>query len=293
MELRSFGQTGLTTSALGFGAGHIGGGELDDDEATRLVHAALDLGVTLFDTARGYGLSEERLGRALEGRRDRVVLSSKGGYGVEGVPDWTGLTLTRGIDDALGRLRTDHLDVFHLHSCGRDILGRGDIQRALSDARDAGKIRVAAYSGENDDLAAALDSGAFGSVQLSINVCDQQAARELVPLAAERGHGIIAKRPLANVPWRHQTLPDGQYVETYWRRFRVMGLHQWEGDWLDRAVRFSAFTPGVSSIIVGTRSLEHLTAAATSIARGPLPVEERSALTELFRQHGESWRGEI
>jgi aryl-alcohol dehydrogenase-like predicted oxidoreductase len=293
MERRAFGRTGLTTSVLGFGGGHIGGGEMSDDEATRLVHAALDLGVTLFDTARGYGLSEERLGRALEGRRADVVLSTKGGYGVEGVPDWTGPAITRGIEDALGRLRTDHLDVFHLHSCPRDVALRGDIQRALLDARDAGKIRVAAYSGENEDLAAALDSGAFGSVQLSINVCDQQAADALVPFAAERGHGIIAKRPLANAPWRHETLPEGEYVETYWRRFRVMELHRWEGDWGDRALRFAAFTPGVSTVIVGTRSLAHLTAAAASLGRGALPAEETHALTVAFRTHGQTWRGEI
>src|SRR4051794_28359829 len=103
---RSFGKTGLSVSALGFGAGQIGSPELNEEEAARLLHGALDLGVTFFDTARGYGLSEERIGRHLSSHRARFVLSSKGGYGVDGVPDWTAEVIARGIDDALGRLRT-------------------------------------------------------------------------------------------------------------------------------------------------------------------------------------------
>ena len=87
MEYRKLGQSDLVTSVIGFGGFPIGRGHygpFDDDEAIRSVHRAIDLGVTLFDTAAGYGLGgegEKLLGRALKGRRDRIVLVSKGSTG--------------------------------------------------------------------------------------------------------------------------------------------------------------------------------------------------------------------
>ena len=73
METRAFGNTGLRVSVLGFGAGHVGGDDLSEGEASRLLNEVLDLGVTLIDTARSYGLSEERVGRHLAHRRDAFV----------------------------------------------------------------------------------------------------------------------------------------------------------------------------------------------------------------------------
>ena len=117
MERRPFGTTGLTVPALGLGAGQVGDARLDEAGAARLLGGALDLGVTLLDTARSYGLSEERIGRHLAHRRGEFLLSTKVGYGVEGVADWTGPAVARGIDEALGRLRTDVIDLVFLHSC--------------------------------------------------------------------------------------------------------------------------------------------------------------------------------
>src|SRR5436309_336568 len=125
METREFGSSGLRVSALGLGAGHGGGDDLTDGEAERLLGEVLDLGVTLIDTARSYGRAEERIGRFLGHRRGEVVLSTKGGYGIAGAADWTYDAVARGVDDALVRLRTSCVDVFHLHSCPREILDRG------------------------------------------------------------------------------------------------------------------------------------------------------------------------
>jgi aryl-alcohol dehydrogenase-like predicted oxidoreductase len=272
METRTFGNTGLRVSVLGFGAGHVGGDDLSEEAASRLLNEVLDLGVTLIDTARSYGLSEERIGRHLAHRRDAFVLSTKGGYGVEGVPDWTAEVITRGIDDALRRLRTDRIDVFHLHSCPRDVLERGEVIDALDRARKAGKIRVAAYSGENDALEHAVMSGRFGAVQCSVNVCDQRVLEHVIPSAAKRGLGVIAKRPIANAAWRFAHRPSGDYAEAYWERLQSLHVDRHALDWLEYALRFSAHAPGVSSIIVGTRNIEHLRHNAALVATGPLPV---------------------
>ena len=88
MTPRPLGQTGLGVSPIGFGAMHFDG--IDDEvEVSRLLNGALDMGVTLIDTARGYGRSEARIGRHIAHRRRAYVLSTKFGYGVDGIPDWT------------------------------------------------------------------------------------------------------------------------------------------------------------------------------------------------------------
>ncbi|ADV66880.1 aldo/keto reductase [Deinococcus maricopensis] len=293
MERRTFGTTGLTVSVLGLGAGQVGADDVSDADAERLLHRALDLGVTLIDTARGYGRSEERIGRFLSGRRDEFVLSTKGGYGVDGVPDWTPECLRLGIERALRTLRTDVIDVFHLHSCPLDTLQRDDLLGALDAARDAGQVRVVAYSGENDALAWAVQSGRFGSVETSVNFADQWSARHVLPDAAARGLGVIAKRPLANAPWRHAERPVGQYVETYWVRAQALGLDPRALPWDEFALRFSAFQPGVSSVIAGTARVENLERNARALAAGPLPADLLAEVDAAWAREGQGWGGEV
>jgi len=250
--------------------------------------------VTLIDTARSYGVSEERIGRYLGGaRRERVVLASKGGYGASGVPDWTCEAVSRGIDEALARLRTDRIDVFHLHSCPLETLRREDILDALARARDAGKIRVCAYSGENEALAWAVDSGRFGSVECSVSPFDQRSLGGAVARAEDRGVGVLAKRALGNAPWRFATQPQGDYCEAYWLRMRAMQLDPAPFDWDELALRFAAYAPGVSAALVGTASLAHLRANARLVERGPLPGDVARRVREAFAAHDDGWVGQV
>ncbi|HEY4588112.1 MAG TPA: aldo/keto reductase, partial [Thermoanaerobaculia bacterium] len=257
MDLRPFGSTGLAVPVLGFGAGHVGDPSLDEAEVGRLLHGALDLGVTLIDTARSYGLSEERIGRHLAGRRDEFVLSTKVGYGISGYGDWTGPVIAAGVDAALGRLRTDRIDVVHLHSCPLDVLERGEVVAALQAAVAAGKVRVAAYSGDNAPLEWAIASGAFGSVETSVNLVDQRAIERALPAAEERGLGVIAKRPAANAPWRFAARPAAADVALYWERWRALDLDPGAYGWTELALRFAAYQDGVQCAIVGTSRPEH------------------------------------
>ncbi len=289
MQERAFGGTGLRVSALGLGAGQIGEDRVDDAAAGRVLHAALDAGIRLIDTARNYLTSEERIGRHLAARRDEFVLVTKVGYDVEGAEDWTAAAVTGGIEQALRTLRTDVLDVVLLHSCSLETLQRGDVVDALAAARDAGKIRVAGYSGENDALAWAVRSGRFGAVETSVNLVDQWSLREVLPSAGPLG--VIAKRPLANAPWRFGERPVRAYAEAYWERLASLGIEPADGDWLGTALRFAAFAPGVSTAIVGTASTEHLATAVAAVERGPLPAEEVARWRRAFAPHAAEWRG--
>lgn len=289
MQTRQFGQTGLTVSALGLGAGSLGDASLSDGQVERLIHGALDLGINLIDTARSYGASEARIGRALRGRRRDAVLSTKLGYGVPGVRDWTGEAVRLGIDDALRSLETDCIDIVHLHSCSAEVLREGQVTEALSNALAGGKVRVAAYSGEGDALAAAVASNVFGSVQFSLNPWDQSALDGLLGKAKDRGLGVIAKRPLANAWWSHANRPERADIAHYWDRGRTLAIEDGGLGPAALALRFVAFTWGVDAAIVGTQKPAHLAALAAAVAKGPLPPELTAELRQAWHAQGQNW----
>ena len=220
------------------------------------------------------------------------MLSTKVGYGVPGIPDWTYDCVVAGVDAARDRLRADFIDIVHLHSCGLDPLDEGEVARALQDCAAAGKLRVAAYSGDGPALRYAIASGAFGAVQASVNLCDQQALR---PLAEARacGLGTIAKRPLAGRPWRSGESPDDAVHAEYRRRFaQLQGELGFDtGDWEALALRFVAYAPGVDCAIVGGTDPGHLERNLAAVASGPLEPTQRDAIRAAFGRVGAGWQG--
>ena len=293
MIKRKFGNTGIEVSLPGFGAGHIGNPEMEEKTVGLLLNEILDLGINLIDTARAYGLSEQRIGKLISHRRQEYILSTKVGYDVEWKPDWTYDSVIGGVDQALKLLQTDYIDIVHLHSCSKDILERGDVILALEHAKQSGKIRFMAYSGENEALDYALGTGKFDSIQTSVNICDQWGISKYLPKAIDSGLGVIAKRPIANAPWRHTEPPVGHYSEEYWHRLKKMNLEIPATDMQDIAIRFSAFTQGVSTCIVGSSNLEHIKESVISVEKGPLSSEMKIHLESRFRENDDNWVGLI
>ena len=290
IKLREFGNTGLKVSVLGLGAGHIG--RLPEKEVERLLDEVLSSGITLIDTARGYGSSEELIGKFLSRRRNEIVLSTKVGYDIEGYQDWTYDCIVAGVDRALKVMRTDFIDIVHLHSCSLDILRRGEVTDALEKTVEQGKVKVAAYSGENEALDYALASGKFASLQFSLNVSDQHSIDRVIPTAKQKGIGVIAKRPIANALWRFADRPVGDYAEEYWVRWKKMNL-KFGIDPEELFLRFSAFTDGVSSSIVGTRNIGHLKKNIEAVNKGPLPNDIYSAIRKAFEENDDDWIGQV
>lgn len=295
MQTRALGHTGLHVTPLGFGAMHLNDERVSEQDAGRLLNQVLDLGVNLIDTARGYGLSEERIGRHLAHRRQEFVLSTKVGYGIDGVPDWTYACIIDGVDAALKRMRCEVLDIVHLHSCPLRTLEQGEVITALEDCERAGKLRVVAYSGDNAELDWAIQSRHFGSVQTSISVCDQVNLTQRLPALAHAGMGVIAKRPLAGAVWRMPTRPEAHAEGVYWDRWQAMGLEQAvpQAVWNELALRFTAHLPGVSSSIVGTAKLAHFEQNLATVAKGPLPADQHALMRAAFVRHDRAWVGLI
>ncbi len=290
---RAFGSTGLSVPALGLGGGALGDPRLSDGDAEALLAAALEMGVALIDTARSYGASEDRIGRFLPGRRDEVVLSTKVGYGIEGFADWTGPCVAAGIDAALRRFGTDRIDIVHLHSCPLEVLQQGDVVDALLVAVRAGKVLVPAYSGENEALEWAADSGRFGGLQASVNLLDQAAADGILRRARARGTGVIAKRALANAPWRFAERPAAADLAAYWDRFRALRLDPHDHGWEEIAVRFAAWHTAVDAAIVGTADVDHLRSAVAAVRKGPLPADTIARIGQAYAARGAAWRGVV
>jgi aryl-alcohol dehydrogenase-like predicted oxidoreductase len=291
MLRRPYGSSGFEVPALGFGAMQIGAPGIDEAQVARILNHVLDAGLTLLDTARSYGLAEERIGRHLARRRDEFILSTKVGYDIAGVPDWTYDCVVQGVDAARTRLRTDVIDIVHLHSCGLETLQAGDVTRALNDCRAAGKVRIAAYSGDDAPLAFAVESGGFRGVQASVNLCDQQAL-PVLQRAQASGIGTIAKRSLAGRPWTGSFYGDYAHDE-YRRRFALIrpAMQSTPPDWDEFALRFAAFAPGVDCVIVGGTDVANVDRNVAAVARGPLPAGDNSAAETGYEAHGRQWRG--
>jgi aryl-alcohol dehydrogenase-like predicted oxidoreductase len=293
MKKREFGRTGLSLSILGFGAMHISDERTSDQDAGRLLNQVLDTGINLIDTARGYGLSEERIGRHIAHRRSEYVLSTKVGYGIPGFADWTYDCIVAGVEAACQRMRTDLIDIVHLHSCPLQVLEKGDVVRALEDCQTAGKLRVVAYSGDNAELRWAIDSGRFGSVQASVSVVDQFNLVHHFPQALSKTIGVIAKRPLAGAVWRFPDRPKDDAQGRYWDRFHAMGVHPKELQWDELALRFSAFAPGVTSAIVGASKLANLQRNSEIVNRGALDASTEALLRQAFAACDQGWNSAI
>lgn len=289
MIYRKLGNTDLKVSAIGFGTGEIGDYTLSEKDSEKILNSVLDLGINLIDTARGYYASEERIGKYISHRRSEFILSTKVGYDIEGFKDWSYDIIIAGVDNALRLMKTDYIDIVHLHSCNLDVLKSGEVIEALHKTVEQGKVKMVAYSGENEELKFAVDSNLFRSIQTSVNICDQIDIEGSIKKAKKKGLGVTAKRPIANAPWKYDCVPTGKYVEEYWHRWKAMKLPQQE-NWLDTFLRFTVFTEGIDSAIVGTTNLEHLKSNIKIIEKGPLAEDLYQLIRSKFNPE---WRGEV
>ena len=287
----------MVVSALGFGGSEIGYERASGRTVTRLLAAALDAGLNVVDTAECYEDSEALIGQALGDRRREVYLFTKCGHPQGwGRGDWRFDSLLASIERSLRRLRTESVDLIQLHSCGLAELERGEAIAALEEARRRGWARYIGYSGDGEAARYAMESGRFDTLQTSISIADQEAIDLTQPLARARGLGVIAKRPLANVAWRHARKPDA-YSAPYWSRLRALDYDFLRADpatAVSTALRFTLAVPGVHTAIVGTRKPGRWEENAALLAAGPLPAAEVERIRARWRAAaGPSWVGQV
>jgi aryl-alcohol dehydrogenase-like predicted oxidoreductase len=204
IKTRTLGRQGLVVSALGLGCMGLsqGYGAADDQESIALVRGALDLGVTLLDTAMSYGSghNEELLGRAIAGRRDEVVLATK--FGIERGADGTPRVSARPADirgrleASLGRLGVDHVDLYYQHRIDPDVPIEESVG-AMGELVAEGKVRHLGLSEANaDQLERAAATHPISALQSEWSLWWRELEDEVVPTARRLGIGLVPYSPL-------------------------------------------------------------------------------------------------
>ena len=290
----------MEVSPLGFGAAPIGFLETEQSTVTNILNTLLDAGANAFDTAAMYQGSEELIGRAIGHRRSECVLISKCGTEVKHAKGkaWSAELIRNTVDAALKRLRTDVVDVMLLHSCDLATLKKGEALGEMVRAREAGKIRFAGYSGDNEAVAWAAQQADVAVVEMSVSIVDQANIDKGLPVAREHDVGVIAKRPIGNSCWRplsefEKFYPD--YVRPYAERVQKVGLRREEfgiDDWAELALRFTLSQEGVHTAIIGTTNPDNARANIAAAEKGPLPAEAVRKIREAFaKASGGQWPG--
>lgn len=314
MRYRQLGATGIKVSEIGFGAWGIGGnnngavayGPVDAAEAKLALLAAVDAGVTLFDTADfyGFGHSESVLGETLKPHRSRVVLATKCGMlDAAGNQDFSPQHMHRALESSLRRLQTDYVDLYQLHSPPIDLVTRGgEILATLEAMRQSGEIRAYGISvrSPEDGLVAVRDLG-FDCLQTNFNLIDQRALDSgLLNLCEANGASIIARTPLVF------GFLTGQYAATdnfapddHRRRWTPEQRAQWAAapklfepliagepqTPSQFALRFCLSFPAVSATIPGMLIRQHVAENTAASDLGPLPAATREQVVAIYRQN--------
>ena len=208
MEYRQLGTDGPRIPVLGFGAWPIGGGmgHVDEQSAINTIHASIDNGITLIDTAQGYRTSESIIGKALKnGYRDRCVLATKvsGDYSPKGIQT--------AIENSLRALQTDCVDLYQIHSWN-PAYPIADSMAVMARLQTEGKTRYIGVSNFTaDQMQQALKTARYQANQIVYNLFDRDIEAEEIPFCAREGIGILAHSPLAKGLLGGKYTPDTKF----------------------------------------------------------------------------------
>ena len=308
MQFRTLGRSGLQVSLVGLGCNNFGG-RLDKSGTRIVVHAALDAGITLFDTADiygGRGLSEEHLGKALGSRRKDIVLATKFGMGMGEGPYAKGASrhyIMAAVEASLKRLGTDWIDLYQIHRPD-PATPIEETLRALDDLIRAGKVRYIGHSNfrawqtvEAELTARHLNLNAFVSAQDEYSLINRELDGDRMAMLRKYDLGLLPYFPLASglLTGKHGATPApgtrladaGGLSSRYWTAANlemVAGLKAFAAEhgrsMLELAMSWLACRPQVSSVIAGAMTPEQVRANAKA-AHWTLGAEEMDAVDRI------------
>jgi aryl-alcohol dehydrogenase-like predicted oxidoreductase len=285
------GRTGLEITRLGFGTALSR--KMPDSEWEQLLGAVLDSGINFIDTANDYGMNwnvpaEEQIGKHISGRRSEYYLATKCGCGPGGGDHiWTRENAVRGLEESLGRLKTDYVDIMQYHNPTVEEAEDGDLIAVLQDMRDQGKVRWLGISTTLPHLPYYLDTGVFDTFQIPYSALEREH-EDWVARSAEAGIGIIIRGGVA------QGEPSGDVNERRskkWRTFEEAGLDELLEEGESRTtliLRYTLAHPNADTNIVGTSRIGHLEENLAGIMTGPLSADTYAEMKRRLDSVGES-----
>jgi len=311
MRYRPLGRTGLMVSEIGFGAWGIGGvtpgatsyGATDDGVSLAALRRAVDLGVTFYDTSNVYGdgHSEELIGRAFAGMRDRVVLATKAGRRDYATDSCSPADLRASLEGSLKRFGTDYVDLLQLHADTIGPEGYGVAMDTFRRLKAEGKVRACGISAKSPEQAvsAIRDFGAE-VVQVNFNLVDQRAVDSgLLGVAAEAGVGVIARTPLCFGMLSGKLsaaveFPPGDH-RAAWSREQIARWIEASRMFVDGiaesaavtgaqvALRFCLSQPEISTVIPGMMAPAEVEENVRASDAGPLAAADLARIGEIYR----------
>ncbi len=310
MDYTTLGKTGLRVSVAGLGCGGnsrlgLGSGK-SEEEAVALVRAALDLGITFFDTAAVYG-TEEVLGRALSSvPRESVVISSKTPIVDDDGNPRSGPSIVATLETSLRKLSVDYLDIYHLHGVPprHYDYAVNELAPVLLRQKEKGIIKhlgITETPPRDPDqamLSRAIHDPCWEVVMLAYHMMNQGPRKTIFPVTRARGIGTLLMFVVRNIFSRPgvlaQTMKDlaarGEVPRELAEAPDPLGflLHEGGASTLtDAAYRFARYEPGTDVVLFGTGDEKHLRTNVTSLLAPPLPPEDVAKLYALFGElHG-------
>ena len=313
MRFRELGRTGLRVSEVGVGTWGIGGtmmvgglpnsyGEANDADAIRMLHWALDQGINFVDTAPAYGFghSEELIGQALKGRRDKVIIETKvGEHHIDGEQAWnfSPAFVRKALDESLRRLQTDYVDLYVLHLPGSGGVSVEEALEAIDTARATGKARAVGASIYDNAMGVELiRSGRCEVIQQVVNLLQPEATHALLPAAAEHGVGVVARQALyrglltGNVTRntifsdkdRRSLMSREEMEQTFDRIDRFAFLTEGgKRRLIDAAILYPLSQPAVASVLSGAITQQELAEAVAVMDAAPLSDMEIARINEI------------
>lgn len=296
MEYTTLGKTELRVSKLGLGGAPIGGdfGAMTDQQAVEIIHEALDIGITFFDTAPLYGRgeSERRFGKGLKGKRDQIVLATKA---VQRDEKYSYENTIRCVEESLKRLQTDYIDLIQLHEAERTTFeeGMNGTVAAFLKLKEQGKVRAIGVNGGDVELLFPyIRSGHLDTCQTFSRymLIDHTAKDELFLLAKQEnvaiingsplGMGILADSPAPFLNKRHEILTEAEQRKAQLAFLRKPGPK----GFIEPAMRFSLYSDDIAVTLTGASSVEILQENASYCDGVGLTDEERTKIYSLFHQ---------
>jgi aryl-alcohol dehydrogenase-like predicted oxidoreductase len=283
---RTLGRTGLQVTMLGYGAmelrGAPRGSDVSEAQAETILHAVLDSGINYVDTSIDYGLSEERIGRYIAGRRSEYYLASKCGCVVGAAPAprgqrsphvFTRDNIVAGVEQSLVRMKTDHIDVLQFHaSPSKQTLEEHDALEAVRSLKRAGKVRFIGMSGTLPHLVDHVAMRVFDVFQIPYSAVEREH-EGIIGAAADAGAGIVIRGGAAKGAPSGAAPSGAGEAGMQWERWQKALLDDLLEDMtpMEFILRFTFTHPNMATNIVGTINPGHLRGNIHALLQGPLP----------------------
>jgi aryl-alcohol dehydrogenase-like predicted oxidoreductase len=279
MKKRRFGRTELQVTGPGYGAMELR--KVDEGQAERLLNGVLDAGINVIDTAPDYGNSEDLIGKLIPHRRDEYILASKCGCNIprETSDDdrhiWTRDQVFNNIEHSLQRLKTDRIDLWQIHSATAEDVKNGDLVEAMREVQKQGKVRFIGYTATGrlefgfPDFVEMLSWDVFDFFQIPYGIL-ARTHEESIAVAAKQDAGIILRGTVE--PGYSRVYDKGDW-ENLWAQAQLDELMAEGEDPYRFMLRYAITHPDYSTVIIGTRSLEHLNDNIQTFEHGPLSDE--------------------